>query len=65
MVVSTHVGTVLKCTMHVIQIEIAFYFKVVIMTFEKYAAVEDPLSIRGKINLKFLEKYPLKMNDLS
>lgn len=35
------------------------------MTLEKYVPVEDPLSIEGKISLNFLEKYPLKMNDLS
>lgn len=35
------------------------------MTLEKYAPVEDPLSIEGKISLNFLEKYLLKMNDIS
>lgn len=35
------------------------------MTLEKYVSVGDPLSTQGKISLKFLEKYLLKMNDLS
>ena len=35
------------------------------MTLEKFAPVEYLLSVRGKISLKCLEKYPLKMNNIS